>query len=103
MSVPWIRSKDDVLTLSVHVQPNAKRSEVVGVHGAALKVKVASPPVDGAANEALLEFLAGVLGLRRASIVLVRGATGRQKAIEIRGLGVDEATALLMPGGTDTR
>jgi uncharacterized protein (TIGR00251 family) len=53
----WLRESGAALTLSVHVQPAAKRSEIVGLHGDALKVRLAAPAIDGRANAALLEFL----------------------------------------------
>jgi uncharacterized protein (TIGR00251 family) len=54
MSHAWFRIHNEVLTLTLHVQPGAKRTEVVGLHGDALKIKLAAPPVEGKANEALL-------------------------------------------------
>lgn len=78
--------------LLVHVQPRAKRTEIVGRHGDALKIRVAAPPVDGAANDELVRFLASRLGLRRAAVRVVAGASGRDKRIAIDGL--DAARAL---------
>jgi uncharacterized protein (TIGR00251 family) len=76
--------------LAVHVQPRASRSAVVGEHGGALKIRLAAPPVDGAANEALVEFVAGQLGVPRRQVRLVGGAASRRKLLEIDGL--DAAT-----------
>lgn len=71
------------LTLNVHVQPNARRSGVVGVHGDALKIRVAAPAVDNKANAALIEFLGEWLGLPARSISIGRGAHGRRKLVQI--------------------
>jgi len=77
--------------LRVHVQPRAKRSEVAGRHGDALKVRLAAPPVDGAANEELVRLLAEALGLPRRSVRIVAGITGRDKVVEVDGLAPGEA------------
>ena len=67
------------------MQPNARRSEAVGLHGAALKVKIAAPAVDNKANAELIEFLSESLGIPRSAIVISRGATSRRKVVEIKG------------------
>jgi uncharacterized protein (TIGR00251 family) len=69
----------------VHVQPRASRSEVVGLHGEALKVRLHAPPVDGAANEALVQLLADQLGVPRRAVRIVAGGTSRAKTVEIEG------------------
>ena len=79
----------------VHVQPRAKRSEVAGRHGDAIKVRLAAPPVDGAANEELVRFLAEVLGVPRRAVHLTAGLTSRRKTVEIEGLTGAAAEALL--------
>lgn len=65
--------------LDTSVSPNAKRTEVVGWHDGALRIRLAAPPVDGAANEALRKWLAQELGLPQARVTLLRGASGRRK------------------------
>ena len=70
--------------------PNAPRSEVVGWHAGALKVKVHAPPVEGKANEALCDFLAEELGLPRRAVSLVRGDTARQKVVRLTGCTLAE-------------
>jgi uncharacterized protein len=75
----------------VHVQPRAKRSEVAGRHGDALKVRLAAPPVDGAANEELVRFLAETLGVPRRAVRIVGGLTARRKTVEIEGLSGESA------------
>ena len=73
------------------VQPRASKTEVAGRHGGAVKIRIAAPPVDGAANEELIRFLAKALSLPRSAVRLKRGAAGRRKAVEIEGLDVREA------------
>jgi uncharacterized protein (TIGR00251 family) len=70
----------------VRVQPRASQSEIVGLHGNALKVRLSAPPVDGAANIALVELLAAALGVSRAAVRVVAGATARSKIVEVDGV-----------------
>jgi len=78
------------ILVRLHIQPNARRSEVVGLHGDALKIRIQSPPVDGEANEELLRFLGELTGL---SVELRSGSTSRHKAVEIHGWTLAEAEA----------
>jgi uncharacterized protein (TIGR00251 family) len=71
------------LTLRLHVQPAAGKSEIVGRHGDALKVRLAAPAADNKANIALIELLSASLGIPRSAIVIRHGATGRRKLIEL--------------------
>jgi uncharacterized protein (TIGR00251 family) len=73
------------LTLTLHVQPGAKRSGVAGPHGDALKVRIAAPAVDNQANAALVGYLSGALGVPKSAISIRRGATGRRKVVDISG------------------
>lgn len=79
-------------SLLVQVQPRARTTEIVGWQGDAIKIRVAAPPVDGAANDELLRFLAQRLVVPLARLSLTAGTTGRRKRLEIAGL--DTATAL---------
>jgi len=74
----------------VRVSPGARRNAVEGVYGGALKVKLTAPPVDGKANEALVELLASVLGVARSAVVISSGTTGRSKRVRVRGLAAAE-------------
>lgn len=65
--------------LDLSVAPNAKRTEVAGWHDGALRVRLAAPPIDGAANDALRKWLAAQLGLTQSQVELLRGASGRRK------------------------
>jgi len=81
---PWRRENaDGSITLEIHVQPGAKKSEIAGVHGDALKIRVAAPPVEGKANAALIAFLAEVFGVAKRNVTIVRGETGRRKTLRV--------------------
>lgn len=71
------------LRFQVHVQPGAGKSQIVGAHGDGIKIKVAAPPVGGAANEALIDLLAERLRLPKRSLRIVRGQSSRQKLVEV--------------------
>lgn len=91
MPPPWLSEVAGGVELAVLVQPRASRSKVVGEHGGLLKIALAAPPVDGAANAALLELVADLLGVPRRQVSLVSGETSRRK--RVRALGVDAARA----------
>jgi uncharacterized protein len=82
--------------LLLKIVPNAKRSEVVGMHGDAVKIKVKSPATDGKANAALLEFLADELGLPSRAVRIVSGEKSRDKLVEIDDLDLATARELLL-------
>jgi uncharacterized protein len=73
----------NTLTLALHVQPGAKRTEVAGLHGEHLKVRLAAPPIDGKANATLLAFLADAFGVPARQATLLRGNTSREKVVRI--------------------
>jgi uncharacterized protein len=76
----------DGATLDVVVQPRSSRSELAGIYDGALRVRLAAPPVDGAANAALVELLASALSLHRREVVILRGQSGRRKAVLLVGM-----------------
>jgi len=76
--------------LRLRVQPRASREEVVGVSGDAIRVRLTAPPVEGAANEALIRFLALRLEVPRSAVELVSGLTGRTKLVAVAGLSAEE-------------
>ncbi len=78
-----MREDADALVLTLHVQPGARRTEVAGTHGGALKVRLAAPPVDGKANAELLRFLADAFGVPLRNVGLVRGEASRQKVVRV--------------------
>ena len=85
---------------SVHVQPRASRTEIAGVHGAALKVRLHAPPVDGAANEELVSFLAHELGVAKRAVRIVAGQSSRGKTVEVDGVSAVSVVALTRGNGS---
>jgi uncharacterized protein (TIGR00251 family) len=80
----WRRvGADGSITLTIHAQPGAKKTEVAGVYGAALKIRLAGPAVEGRANDALIAFLAESFGVPQRNVTLVRGETARRKTLHI--------------------
>ncbi len=93
MSESWLRPEPGGgVLLSLHVQPGAKRSEVAGLHGDALKIRLAAPPVEGKANLELIAFLAAVLSVTRHDVALIAGRNSRTKRVSIAR--ITPATAL---------
>lgn len=100
-------------TLTLHVQPAARRSGLAGPHGDALKVKVAAPASDNKANAALIELLSAALGIPRSAVVIRHGAASRRKLVEVTGgpelaarleaLGVGSRTKTEPPMNADRR
>ena len=74
------------VTFAVRVVPRSSRNQIVGVEGRALKVKLSAPPVEGAANAALIEFVAEWLGVRRSAVSIVSGGKARNKLVRVNGL-----------------
>ena len=83
------------MRLQIHVQPRASRTEVVGLHGDAIKVRIAAPPVEGAANDELVRYLSRQLGVSKDTIVIKAGEGSRRKLIEVAGLTPADVTARL--------
>lgn len=81
----WLQRKEDgSFVLTLHVQPGAKRTAVVGSYGEKLKIALATPPVDGKANRTLLAFLADTLGTTKSNVSLLSGETNREKRVAVR-------------------
>ena len=80
---PCLSVHGDAVWLAVSVQPNAKRTAADGLHDGALRVRLCAPPVDGKANQSLVEWLAGELDLPKRALRLVRGETARRKWLQI--------------------
>jgi uncharacterized protein (TIGR00251 family) len=94
----WLEARANGYTLALHVQPGARRTAVVGPHGARLKLAVASPPVDGRANAALIAFLAERFGVPRARVTVLAGANSREKRVSVdTDLPLDAALQALAP------
>lgn len=95
MSAPCLRETAEGVYLALKLQPRASRNQVQGLHGNELKLSVTAPPVDSAANSALVEFLAEILGLSRSAVQLVRGQTSRHKTVFLAGARAAEVAKKL--------
>ena len=91
----WYRRNGEELTLTLHIQPGAKRSEIAGLHGEALKIRLAAPPVEGRANEALLRFVADLFGVPLRQVELRQGGQSRHKVVAVSGSKVEPESLLL--------
>lgn len=97
----WLRVGREGVTLNLHIQPGAKKTAVAGLHGDALKIRLAAPPVDGKANEALLSFLAAQLDVAKQRVELISGASSRSKRVHIDQLDADSVAARLLQAVSD--
>ena len=82
--------------IKVYVQPRASKTVIVGMHGDALHVRLAAPPVDNAANDALVALVASCLGIAKRQVRILAGAASRRKTVEIEGVSAETALANLM-------
>jgi uncharacterized protein (TIGR00251 family) len=93
----WFRAESEtIFLLTLHVQPGAKKSEIAGLYGDALKIRLAAPPVDGKANTALLAALAAWLGLPKRAVTLKSGQTSRNKTVRVEGVKAEDLQALVV-------
>lgn len=90
-----ISTHGDGVRITLYVQPRASRTEVVGLHGDAVKLRVAASPVDGEANAEVRRFLAKTLGVPPGNVQLVSGQSGRRKVVEVVGVEADAASEAL--------
>ena len=94
-----IRPQDKVAQepalLAVRIQPRASKNEIVPMEGGTLKIRLTAPPVDGAANEALVKFLSDVLGIAKSRVEIVSGETSREKRIKITGMSIADVERVL--------
>jgi uncharacterized protein (TIGR00251 family) len=90
----WYRRDGEIITLTLHVQPGAKRSEIGGLHGEALKIKLAAPPIEGRANEALLKFIADLFVVPLRNAELKQGGQSRHKVVAVIGSKVEPESLL---------
>jgi hypothetical protein len=94
-----LRATPEGVVLTVRAQPGAKRTAIAGIYGegesAQLKIAVHAPPIEGRANQALVEFLAETFGLPKSRVELVSGALSRSKTFRLHGLALTQASAVL--------
>lgn len=100
----WSRydSATDILTLRVHVQPGARRTEPAGTYGNRLKIRLAAPPVDGKANAALRAFIADAFAVPQRNVELAAGETGRKKTLRVMSPKVRPDRAWAQDSGDDS-
>ena len=99
MSHAWCSAMPAGVRLAVQITANAKKTEVIGVLGDALKLKLAAQPIDGKANQALIAFLSKTLGVPKSAVNITYGLTNKRKLIEVcaAGLTLDELAQRLLP------
>lgn len=90
----YIETKGDAAIIRLHIQPRASRSEIAGIHGDRLKVRLKSPPVNGKANEELIALLSALLDIPKSGIEIVHGATGRDKTVKVTGITKEKLKTL---------
>lgn len=90
-----VEARGDGVDVHVHVQPRAGRDAIVGRHGAALKVRVTAPPLDGRANDAVCRLVADALGVRPSAVRVVGGSTSRVKRLRVDGVVASAVAARL--------
>lgn len=81
-----IKETDTAVTIRVRAQPRAPRTEIIGEHDGALKIKIAAPPLNGKANEECRRFLAKLLGVSATSVEIISGETSRDKIVRIQNI-----------------
>ena len=91
-------TQDDAVTFSVRAQPRAPKSKIVGEIEGVLKIRLAAPPVDGAANEEMIYFLAKFFAVSRQSIEIIFGATAKNKIVRVHGITGEQFLAKLSAG-----
>lgn len=94
-NVPWLRPMPGGVELRLFVQPRASRDEIAGVQGDELKVRLAAPPVDGAANAACCAFFAKLCRLPRSHVTLIAGESSRHKRVLLAGAAQAEVVAVV--------
>jgi uncharacterized protein (TIGR00251 family) len=94
-SPPRDKGAVESITLSIRIQPRASKNEFTRMENGGLKIRLTAPPVDGAANEALIRLLANMLSVTRSQIEIVSGHTSRDKIVRIRGVGKADAERVL--------
>lgn len=90
----WYRRDGETITLTLHVQPGAKRSEIAGLHGDALKIRLAAPPSEGRANAELLRFIADLFAVPLRNTGLKQGGQSRHKVVAVTGSKVEPESLL---------
>lgn len=95
----WCSQVRDGVRIAVHIVPNAKKTEVIGLHGDALKLRLQAQPIEGKANEALIRYIADRLDAPKSAVVITHGHTAKRKLLEVGGSGmqVSQVMRTLLP------
>lgn len=93
----WLHAHGNTVLVDVLINPKASRTRIVDVHDKRLKIQIAAPPVEGKANHALVQFLAKTLGVSKAQIDIVGGASSRRKTVRVSDVGVQKILLTLSP------
>ncbi len=80
----------EAIRLHIFIQPKASKNEIIGPHSGLLKIKITAPPVDGKANEGLIEYLSDYFDIPKRNIIIIRGETSRKKTLELRGISLEQ-------------
>ena len=91
----WLKAVEGGIVVSLHVQPRASKNEIIGEQGDALKIRLTSPPVEGAANKLCCEFIAKICGVPKRDVTIQSGDKSRHKRLMVAGLEVGQAEAAL--------
>lgn len=97
MAPPWLHAQGGDVLIDVIVVPRSSRTRIVDVFDNRLKIQLTAAPVDGKANAALVEFLAGALGVSKAQVEVVGGASNRRKTVRLAGVSVQRVLLALTP------
>jgi uncharacterized protein (TIGR00251 family) len=95
MSV-WYKRENDTVIINIYLQPGAKYTKIIGFYGDALKIRLASPPIDGRANHALLNFVAQLFDVSRCQVILIKGGKSRHKKVSITSSKIEPYLLLNM-------
>lgn len=90
-----IESTKGGVRLHLFIQPKASKNEVVGPHNGEIKIKITAPPIDGRANEGLIEFMSDLFDIPKRDVLLIKGDTGRHKVVELSGLSEETVRGIL--------
>ena len=98
MSSPRSKAVQPAATLSVRIQPRSSKNGIVVMEDGGLKIRLTAPPVDGAANEALVRFLADTFSVPKAQVEIISGHTAKNKIVRIEGISREEVERVLKAG-----
>ncbi len=96
MTIPFLHGSAQGVLLDLYVQPRASRNELVGIQGDALKIRLTSPPVEGAANRLCVEFFSRLMGIAKRDVLLVAGDKSRHKRLLLKGVAEGDALQIIL-------